>query len=123
MFDAVFNQRLQQQRGHRAVGQGRGQRQLKTQPGPHAHGHQFKVVVQAVKLGAQGVGGGPRRLQRGPQVVHQTVKHVGGALGIQRDQRAQVGQRVEQHVRLELALQQLELRLRSLAARGFQLLR
>ena len=109
MTNRVFDQRLQQQRGHRALRQFRRQLQAVLQARPHAHRDQFQVVAQAFELGLQAVRGGARGRQGGAQVGIEPVQHLGGGNRIGGNQRAQIGQRVEQHVRLELGLQQFEL--------------
>jgi hypothetical protein len=68
----------------------------------HADGHQLQVVAQAVELGLQRMRGAARRVERGAQVGDHVVQHLLRPRRIDRDQHAQVGQRVEQHVRLEL---------------------
>ena len=109
MADGVFHQRLQQQRRHRQRGQLRWKPQLRVQARPHAHGHQRQVVVEPRELVGQRVRAGARGRQRGAQEGDQPVEHGLRARRVQRDQHAQVGQRVEQHVRLELRLQQPQL--------------
>ena len=106
--DGVFHQRLQQQRWHAGLGQRRGQVERVAQARAHAHGHEGEVVVQPRELIGQGVAFAARGAERGAQVVDQTVQHVPGPLRVGGDERAQIGQRVEQHVRLQLCLQQLE---------------
>jgi hypothetical protein len=53
--------------------------------------------------------------RRDTQILDQLVEHVAGAHRVERDQALQIGQRIEQHVRLDLCLQQAQLRLQCLA--------
>jgi hypothetical protein len=55
VLDAVFNQGLQQQRGHRDGCQFCGQVQAVVQTWPHAHLHQLQVVFQPGELVRQTV--------------------------------------------------------------------
>ena len=126
MLDAVFYQGLQQQGRHRLVAQCIGQVQGELQPRPHADGHELQVVVQAGKLIGQGVAGAAcrraRGRERGPQVGNHVVQHGLGPGRVEADQRPQVGQGVEQHVRLQLRFEQLELGLAGLAAGNLEVL-
>lgn len=115
VLDGVLHQRLQQQRRHLQRRQFVRQVQRHLQPRSHADLHQRQVVVQAREFVGQRVFIGPARGQCAAQEGDQPVQHGLGACRVQTDQHAQIGQRVEQHVRLELALQQAQLRLGGLA--------
>ena len=60
MLNAVFHQRLQQQRRHARRAQCLGQLQRELQARPHAHCHQFQVVAHALKLLLQRMAGRAR---------------------------------------------------------------
>ena len=81
--------------------------------------HHFQVALHRLAFFADGQQGPVEQRQRGAQVAVHVVQHDLGARRVDADQRAQVGQRVEQHVRLELRLQQLELVLGGGALRAF----
>ena len=80
--------------------------------------HQREVVVDARELVGQRMLGLAARGERGAQEGDQVVEHLLRARRVGRDQRAQVGQRVEQHVRLELRLQHVQPRERGLVRGG-----
>jgi hypothetical protein len=109
--DRAFHQRLQQHRRHRGVIQRGRQVQPPAQPGPHAQRHDLEVGAQLGELAAERHRFGPRRGQRPAQVDDQPVDHRLGAVRVLAHQPAQVGQRVEQHVRFELRAQQAQPRL------------
>ena len=86
-----------------------GQVQPEGQARPHAQRHDVQVGAQLGELPTQGHRLGLRRGQRTAQVDDQLVDHRLGPIDVLAHQRAQVGQRVEEHVRLELRPQQAQL--------------
>ena len=99
MLDAVFYDGLQQQSGYGPRAQVSGQVEVDLQPISHTHAHQREVVAQAIKFALKRVRRSSGSRKRGSQIVVQAIKHRDGLRRLGRDQRTQVGQRVEQHVR------------------------
>jgi hypothetical protein len=97
MPDRVLDQRLQQQRGHGCAHQRLRQLEARLQPRPHAHRHQRQVVAQPVELGAKRVQRRARTLQGAAQEADQVVEHGLRLRRVERDEHAQVGQRIEQN--------------------------
>jgi hypothetical protein len=111
VLDRVLHQRLQQHRRHGSAFERRGQLQSPTQPRPHAQRHDLQVGAQLRELPAKRHRLGLRRRQRAAQVDDEPVDHGLGAIRVLAHQPAQIGQGVEEHVRLELRAQQAKLRL------------
>ena len=94
------------------------QQQLVLQARPQADLHQLQVVLQPIELGLQATRVVARdAVECGTQVADHVIQHASRPARVGTDQDTQVGQRVEQHVRLELGLQQFEPRLIGVLAR------
>ena len=118
VLDGVFHQGLQQQRGHMDASELGRQVHLDLKARAHADLHQGEVVLQARELVAQGVAEGATAVQRGSQEGDEVLEHGLGTRRVGVDERVQVGQGVEHHVRVELGPQQLQLAFDGLALGG-----
>ncbi|MPN19115.1 hypothetical protein SDC9_166481 [bioreactor metagenome] len=115
MANAVLHQRLQQQGWHGQCGQFGGQRQGVAEPVAHADLHQGQIVGQQGKFAGKTMGAAARAGQRGTQVGDQMVEHLLRTWRIACNQHAKIGQGVEQHMWLQLGLQQTQPRFGGLA--------
>ena len=109
MVNGVFHQWLQQQRRHadpadRLVGL-----DAEVQTIAHAQLHQAQVVPDHVELVGQRNGVGAHQRQAGAQVLGEGVEQLAGGRRVAVDQAAHIGQGVEQVMRFDLCLQQLQL--------------
>ena len=110
----VLRQRQQGHRGQRHRVQRVIHAQAVAQPVGQAHAHQLEVGTHQRQFVVQGRLGVVQARHGGAQVGDQALQHLGGARRAGFHQGLHVGQRVEEKVRLDLALQQRQPRVHRL---------
>jgi hypothetical protein len=104
----VFHQRLQRQRRQRQGAQRLRHVDVIGQPGVHANLQDAQVGLDQRQLVAERVPGHAQAAERSAQVVDEGLEHQPRTRRVVFHQARHVGQRVEQEVRFDLALQQLQ---------------
>jgi hypothetical protein len=117
MLDRILDERLQQHRRHAGLLQRLGEVEPPCEPRSHPQRHDLEVRAQLREFAGERRRVLPRCRQRAAQVDDQLVDHRLREPRVDVDERAQVRERVEQHVRFELRAQQPQLRLEREALR------